>query len=45
VGIKLYGDNFGAYIEGVTIEEAMTYGFGIGMLFIGVDDELERPGN
>lgn len=43
IGIKLYGDNFGDFIEGITIEEAMTYGFGIGMLFVGVDDDFENP--
>lgn len=43
VGVKLYGDKFGDFVEGVTIEEAMTYGFGIGMLFAGVPDDMENP--
>lgn len=42
VGIKLYGDQFGDFIEGITVEEASTYGFGIGMLFEGVADDTEN---
>ena len=42
-GFKLYGDKFGDYLEGVTIEESMTYGFGNGMLFEGIDNDVENP--
>ena len=42
VGIKLYGDQFGDFIEGITVEEASTYGFGIGILFEGVADDTEN---
>lgn len=43
IGVKLYGDNFGDFIEGVTTEEISTYGFGVGMLFEGVPDDMENP--
>lgn len=42
VGFKLYGDQFGDFVEGITIEEASTHGFGIGMLFEGVSDDTEN---
>jgi hypothetical protein len=43
VGVKLYGDNFGDNVAGITADEIFTYGFGIGILFEGVDDYAENP--
>lgn len=43
IGIKLYGDEFGDFIEGITIEEAITHGFGVGILFEGVPEDKENP--
>lgn len=43
VGVKLYGDAFGDVVSGITADEILTYGFGIGMLFVGVGDEVENP--
>lgn len=43
VGVKLYGDDYGHFIEGITTEEIITYGFGVGMLFEGVPNDAENP--
>lgn len=43
VGVKLYGDNFGDVVSGITADEILTYGFGIGILLVGVGVEMENP--